>query len=130
MEKYAKPGLKVVQTPWEAALNSGSASTAFVEENNLSPYPTSILTPSPTPQIYDTNQGGIYQQSPTPVGDIANKLSAKDDYNLYQPTTKGYQLPQVIYSIIFFFYILYFYIVKLVFLYKYYLPAQINICVN
>ncbi|TMW50190.1 hypothetical protein DOY81_004729 [Sarcophaga bullata] len=95
MEKYAKSGLKVVQTPWEAALNSGSASTAFVEENNLSPYPTSILTPSPTPQIYDTNEGGAYQQSPTPVADIYNKPSAKDDYNVYQPKTESYHLPQV-----------------------------------
>ena len=96
MEKYAKPGLKVVQTPWEAALNSGSASTAFVEENNLSPYPTSILTPSPTPQIHDTNQGVTYQQSPSPMADIYNKISAKDDDNLYQPTIKSYNFSQVI----------------------------------
>ncbi|XP_017853653.1 uncharacterized protein LOC108607395 isoform X2 [Drosophila busckii] len=34
IEKYSKPCIQVVKSPWEAALHSGSASTAFVEDEN------------------------------------------------------------------------------------------------
>ncbi|XP_065370681.1 uncharacterized protein LOC135962751 isoform X2 [Calliphora vicina] len=87
LEKYAKPGLKVVQTPWEAALNSGSASAAFVEEQKLSPYPTSTLTPSPTPQLYDASQGGVpVQSTPTESGSYSKPYSTTD-YPKYQTYT-------------------------------------------
>lgn len=101
MEKYAKPNLKVVQTPWEAALNSGSASSAFVEEKSLSPYPTSTLTPSPAAQLYDPSQIGVYRQSPNPSSYTYNKSALKDDSNIYQPTIKNFQLEQVSNIIVF-----------------------------
>ncbi|XP_037825683.1 mediator of RNA polymerase II transcription subunit 15 isoform X6 [Lucilia sericata] len=84
LEKYAKPGLKVVQTPWEAALNSGSASAAFVEEQKLSSYPNTTLTPSPTPQFYDANQGGAPLQSAPTVSDSYSKPYSNEDYQNYQ----------------------------------------------
>lgn len=92
LEKYAKPGLKVVQTPWEAALNSGSASAAFVEEPKLSPYhQTSTLTPSPTPQFYDASQGNVPVQSSVP--DSYSKPYSSDDYSKYP--TQSAPLQQV-----------------------------------
>ncbi|XP_036334813.1 mediator of RNA polymerase II transcription subunit 15 [Rhagoletis pomonella] len=52
LEKYVKPGLKVIKTPWEAALETGSASSAFVEDVKLTPHhtPTPTLSPKPAPQ--------------------------------------------------------------------------------
>ncbi|KAH8403591.1 hypothetical protein KR222_002695, partial [Zaprionus bogoriensis] len=32
IEKYAKPGVQVIKSPWEAALQTGSASSAFVDD--------------------------------------------------------------------------------------------------
>ncbi|KAI8122297.1 hypothetical protein CVS40_6869 [Lucilia cuprina] len=84
LEKYAKPGLKVVQTPWEAALNSGSASAAFVEEQKLSSYPNATLTPSPTPQFYDANQGGLPLQSAPTIPDSYSKPYSNEEYQNYQ----------------------------------------------
>ncbi|XP_046812576.1 uncharacterized protein LOC111688479 isoform X3 [Lucilia cuprina] len=84
LEKYAKPGLKVVQTPWEAALNSGSASAAFVEEQKLSSYPNATLTPSPTPQFYDANQGGVPLQSAPTIPDSYSKPYSNEEYQNYQ----------------------------------------------
>lgn len=83
LEKYAKPGLKVVQTPWEAALNSGSASAAFVEEQKLSPYRGATLTPSPAPQIHDASQGGMLLHSAPTVPDSYSKAYYTDDLQKY-----------------------------------------------
>ncbi|KAM7341263.1 uncharacterized protein ACRADG_012208 isoform 7-T10 [Cochliomyia hominivorax] len=94
LEKYAKPGLKVVQTPWEAALNSGSASAAFVEEQKLSPYQTAPLTPSPTPQLYDASQGNLPIQSASTVPDSYRKPYSSDDYNKYPTQTTPLQQTQ------------------------------------
>ncbi|XP_070066747.1 uncharacterized protein [Drosophila virilis] len=33
IEKYSKPGVQVVKSPWEAALQTGSASAAFLEDS-------------------------------------------------------------------------------------------------
>lgn len=33
IEKYSKGGVQVVKSPWEAALQTGSASSAFLEES-------------------------------------------------------------------------------------------------
>lgn len=42
IKKYSKPGLKFVTSPWEAALQTGSASSAFLEpcknETTTTPY--------------------------------------------------------------------------------------------
>ncbi|XP_060661280.1 putative uncharacterized protein DDB_G0290989 isoform X4 [Drosophila nasuta] len=36
IEKYSKPGVTVVKSPWEAALQTGSASTAFLQDPTYS----------------------------------------------------------------------------------------------
>lgn len=90
LERYAEPGLKVVQTPWEAALNSGSASAAFIEEK-LSPYPTSELTPSPIPQLFDASQGGVPVQTPYKTHDSYSKPYFADDYQKYPTHTSHLQ---------------------------------------
>lgn len=83
LEKYAKPGLKVVKTPWEAALESGSASAAFVDEQKLSNYPTPAR--SPAPQYFDASQGGMcYEPASVPtVADTYNKPYSTEGYQEY-----------------------------------------------
>ncbi|TDG41930.1 hypothetical protein AWZ03_011643, partial [Drosophila navojoa] len=47
IEKYSKAGVQVVKSPWEAALQTGSASSAFLDQSQYRS-PTPILTqPSP-----------------------------------------------------------------------------------
>lgn len=46
IEKYSKPGLQVVQSPWKAALQTGSASSAFLEDTKSFSPPA--LTPIPS----------------------------------------------------------------------------------
>ncbi|XP_033168219.1 uncharacterized protein LOC117146299 isoform X11 [Drosophila mauritiana] len=48
IEKYSKPGLQVVQSPWKAALQTGSASSAFLEDTKSFSPPA--LTAIPTSQ--------------------------------------------------------------------------------
>eukprot|EP00099_Drosophila_melanogaster_P004661 NP_001245413.1 CG1674, isoform K [Drosophila melanogaster] len=48
IEKYSKPGLQVVQSPWKAALQTGSASSAFLEDTKSFSPPA--LTPIPSSQ--------------------------------------------------------------------------------
>ncbi|XP_050743012.1 uncharacterized protein LOC108024910 isoform X14 [Drosophila biarmipes] len=49
IEKYSKPGLQVVQSPWDAALQTGSASTAFLEDKDSKSQCLSPAAVSPTP---------------------------------------------------------------------------------
>ncbi|XP_037732183.1 uncharacterized protein LOC119562996 isoform X8 [Drosophila subpulchrella] len=49
IEKYSKPGLQVVQSPWDAALQTGSASTAFLEDKDTKSQCFSPAAVSPTP---------------------------------------------------------------------------------
>ncbi|XP_017126074.1 uncharacterized protein LOC108145281 isoform X5 [Drosophila elegans] len=52
IEKYSKPGLQVVQSPWEAALQTGSASSAFLEDNKGQCFSPTV---SPTPYFHGGN---------------------------------------------------------------------------
>ncbi|XP_043071849.1 mediator of RNA polymerase II transcription subunit 15 isoform X10 [Drosophila grimshawi] len=60
IEKYSKPGVQVVKSPWEAALQTGSASTAFLDGSNYrSQTPTASLA-SPVnfnQDVIDYHQG-------------------------------------------------------------------------
>ncbi|XP_070074228.1 putative mediator of RNA polymerase II transcription subunit 26 isoform X6 [Drosophila takahashii] len=49
IEKYSKPGVQVVQSPWEAALQTGSASSAFVEDKDTKGQSVSPAAASPAP---------------------------------------------------------------------------------
>ncbi|XP_022217360.2 uncharacterized protein LOC111070780 isoform X2 [Drosophila obscura] len=62
IEKYSKPGLQVVKSPWEAALQTGSASSAFLEESK----PRS-LTPSSVPKTYFHSGGNDLTDAGEPV---------------------------------------------------------------
>ncbi|KMZ07174.1 uncharacterized protein LOC6724693 isoform X12 [Drosophila simulans] len=46
IEKYSKPGLQVVQSPWKAALQTGSASSAFLEDTKSFSPPALTAIPS------------------------------------------------------------------------------------
>ncbi|KAH8351785.1 hypothetical protein KR084_004414, partial [Drosophila pseudotakahashii] len=49
IEKYSKPGVQVVQSPWEAALQTGSASSAFLEDKDSKGQSVTPAAASPTP---------------------------------------------------------------------------------
>ncbi|KAH8269778.1 hypothetical protein KR018_003686, partial [Drosophila ironensis] len=45
IEKYSKPGVQVIKSPWEAALQTGSASTAFLEQPKDRNFTTAVESP-------------------------------------------------------------------------------------
>ncbi|XP_034486690.1 uncharacterized protein LOC117791050 isoform X2 [Drosophila innubila] len=50
IEKYSKPGVQVIKSPWEAALQTGSASSAFVQDQKYGNQ-TPMLTPTPMASV-------------------------------------------------------------------------------
>ncbi|XP_026839230.1 uncharacterized protein LOC6555865 isoform X3 [Drosophila erecta] len=50
IERYSKPGLQVVQSPWKAALQTGSASSAFLEDSKGQCLAPPALSPIPYSQ--------------------------------------------------------------------------------
>ncbi|XP_039496551.1 uncharacterized protein LOC120454913 isoform X7 [Drosophila santomea] len=50
IERYSKPGLQVVQSPWKAALQTGSASSAFLEDTKDQCFLPPALSPIPYSQ--------------------------------------------------------------------------------
>ncbi|XP_043657505.1 uncharacterized protein LOC122622901 isoform X9 [Drosophila teissieri] len=50
IERYSKPGLQVVQSPWKAALQTGSASSAFLEDTKDQCFSPPAVSPIPYSQ--------------------------------------------------------------------------------
>ncbi|XP_001352347.3 uncharacterized protein [Drosophila pseudoobscura] len=76
IEKYSKPGLQVVKSPWEAALQTGSASSAFLEESK----PKS-LTPSFVPKPYFHSGGSDFIDAAEPVSYEIPLIDKQESYN-------------------------------------------------
>ncbi|KAH8272452.1 hypothetical protein KR044_003509, partial [Drosophila immigrans] len=67
IEKYSKPGVTVVKSPWEAALQTGSASSAFLQDPTFSSRQTPISSVgSPVHFNQDINDGRFYNQPIAP----------------------------------------------------------------
>ncbi|XP_043863079.1 uncharacterized protein LOC6585822 isoform X8 [Drosophila mojavensis] len=74
IEKYSKPGVQVVKSPWEAALQTGSASTAFLDQSQYRS-PTPIATqPSPVHFTQD------FTDSPLPASYVNQSNYTQDSY--------------------------------------------------
>jgi len=74
IEKYSKPGLQVVQSPWDAALQTGSASTAFLEDKDTKSQCFSPAAVSPTPYFQSGRRDFTDAVEPT-------HYSPQKDYN-------------------------------------------------
>ncbi|XP_043071841.1 uncharacterized protein LOC6570330 isoform X2 [Drosophila grimshawi] len=112
IEKYSKPGVQVVKSPWEAALQTGSASTAFLDGSNYrSQTPTASLA-SPVnfnQDVIDYHQGlpSASKCSPSPCieQNLFNKTACNPQRELaYKPTVaqgwggRNVELPREYYS--------------------------------
>ncbi|XP_017155737.1 uncharacterized protein LOC108164487 isoform X6 [Drosophila miranda] len=75
IEKYSKPGLQVVKSPWEAALQTGSASSAFLESKPKS------LSPSSVPKTYFHSGGSDFIDAAEPVSYEIPLIDKQESYN-------------------------------------------------
>ncbi|XP_023168474.1 uncharacterized protein LOC111597814 isoform X5 [Drosophila hydei] len=73
IEKYSKPGVQVVKSPWEAALQTGSASTAFLEQAQYRSQTPIVAQPSPVHFTQD------FTDSPSLPASYANSSNYVND---------------------------------------------------
>ncbi|XP_044573697.1 uncharacterized protein LOC6504358 isoform X20 [Drosophila ananassae] len=81
IKKYSKPGLKFVTSPWEAALQTGSASSAFLEpcknETTTTPYYSENGAKDLTDNIQRTQHDNlVFNQETEKKSEIASSLSS------------------------------------------------------
>ncbi|XP_030379411.1 uncharacterized protein DDB_G0290301 isoform X3 [Scaptodrosophila lebanonensis] len=75
IEKYSKPGVQVVKSPWEAALQTGSASSAFVEESKF----PSQTPPAASPSYFNRDYVDL-PVAPAPAPAPTTYGSQQDSY--------------------------------------------------
>ncbi|XP_064537726.1 uncharacterized protein LOC135427916 isoform X2 [Drosophila montana] len=95
IEKYSKPGVQVVKSPWEAALQTGSASAAFLEDSryqNQTPIASQASPVHFNQDLTDSPSSIAELPSRQPASLYAPSNNVQDPYkNL--PQTRGQSQP-------------------------------------
>ncbi|XP_032579825.1 uncharacterized protein LOC6619496 isoform X10 [Drosophila sechellia] len=82
IEKYSKPGLQVVQSPWKAALQTGSASSAFLEDTKSFSPPALTAIPSSQTDSKDWTDAN----EPMPHGSSRRHTNASSPRSVIVPS--------------------------------------------